>query len=58
MADIRKLSPAAGFDRVRVPGELEWERAQQWKREGIPIHREHAQKLEELAGSMKLTVPW
>jgi ureidoglycolate dehydrogenase (NAD+) len=58
MAEIRKLPPAAGFDRVCVPGELEWERSQQWRQEGIPIHRDHASKLEELAASMQLSVPW
>jgi len=58
MADIRDLPPADGFDRVRLPGELEWERAQRWKREGIPFHRDHVQKLEEIAAALKLPVPW
>jgi len=58
ITDIRALPPAEGFDRVRIPGELEWERAEQWKREGIPVHPDHAGKLEELARSMNLTVPW
>ncbi|MEX2286047.1 MAG: Ldh family oxidoreductase [Planctomycetaceae bacterium] len=58
IADIRALPPVSGFDRVRIPGELEWERAEGWKRSGIPIHREHASKLEELARGMKLDVPW
>ena len=58
MADIRGLPPADGFDRVRLPGELEWERAQRWKREGIPFHRDHVRKLEEIAAALKLPVPW
>ncbi len=49
MAEIRALPPAEGFDRVRLPGELEWERSHRWKREGIPLHRDHVKKLEELA---------
>ncbi len=57
-ADIRQLAAAEGFDRVRLPGELEWERARQWQEQGIPIHRDHAKKLEELAAGMKLQVPW
>ena len=58
MAEIRALPPAEGFDRVRLPGELEWERCHRWKREGIPLHRDHVKKLEELAVGLKLTVPW
>jgi len=58
IAEIRALQPAEGFDRVRLPGELEWERARRWKREGIPLHRDHVQKLEEIAASLKLPVPW
>jgi ureidoglycolate dehydrogenase (NAD+) len=57
-AAIRALAPVDGFDKVRLPGELEWERAERWKKEGIPIHRDHAQKLEEVAGKLKIAVPW
>jgi LDH2 family malate/lactate/ureidoglycolate dehydrogenase len=58
MSDIRSLPPADGFDAVRLPGELEWERSHRWRREGIPLHHEHVEKLEELAAGMKLAVPW
>jgi LDH2 family malate/lactate/ureidoglycolate dehydrogenase len=58
MADIRALAPAAGFDRVRLPGELEWERAAEWRTTGIPLHRSHLRDLAELAEAMKLATPW
>ncbi len=58
IADIRGLDPADGFDKVRLPGELEWERSQRWKTAGIPLHRDHITKLNELAQQMKLDVPW
>lgn len=58
IAAIRELSPAESFDKVRIPGELEWERANRWREEDIPIHRDHARKLEELASAMSLEVPW
>lgn len=58
MDDIRALPAADGFDAVRLPGELEWERSQRWRRDGIPLHRDHVKKLEELADGMKLAVPW
>ena len=58
MSDIRGLEPADGFDRVRLPGELEAERAAAWQRDGIPLHRDHVAALTELATVMKLDVPW
>ena len=57
-AAIRELPPATGIDRVRLPGELEYERATRWATEGIPIHRDHAAKLAELASGLGVTVPW
>lgn len=58
IADIRATAPAAGFDQVRLPGELESERAETWNRDGVPIHPDHAKKLQELAAGMQLDVPW
>lgn len=58
MNEIRSLTPAEGFDKVRLPGEQEWERAQRRKEEGIPFHRDHVRTLEELAEKMKFPVPW
>jgi LDH2 family malate/lactate/ureidoglycolate dehydrogenase len=58
MREIRALEPAAGFDRVRFPGELEWERAEEYRRNGIPLHREHAEELKRRAGAARLEAPW
>lgn len=58
LADIRALPPAPGFDRVRVPGELEAERAAKWAETGIPLHREPLQELADLATRYKIPLPW
>lgn len=58
IADIRALPPADGFAKVLLPGEIEAERAARWGIEGIPIHRDHARELEELATKLKIAVPW
>lgn len=57
-AEIRAVPPLEGFDRVRLPGELEAERSQSWSRDGIPLHRDHVAQLEKTAKAMKLDVPW
>ena len=57
LADIRALPPAPGFDKVRIPGELEAERFTQWSEAGIPLHRGPLQELSELAAKYKFTVP-
>ncbi|MGQ0636107.1 MAG: Ldh family oxidoreductase [Planctomycetaceae bacterium] len=58
MADIRGLAPATGFDRVALPGQLEWELAERQRIEGVPLHRDHVRVLTELAAQMKIPVPW
>jgi len=57
-AEIRAMPPAEGFDRVRLPGELEWERAEEYARDGIPLHHAHAVELEALAEELGVNVPW
>ncbi|RMG40606.1 MAG: Ldh family oxidoreductase [Planctomycetota bacterium] len=55
---IRAAEPADGFDRVRVPGEPEAEHESQAVTEGIPLHRDHAAELAELAAAAGIEVPW
>lgn len=57
-ADLRALPPAPGFDKVRLPGEMEAERFAEWSATGIPLHRGPLEQLAELAAKHKLTVPW
>ncbi|MBL8851277.1 MAG: Ldh family oxidoreductase, partial [Planctomycetaceae bacterium] len=58
MAGIRALPPAEGFDQVRFPGELEWERAEDFCKSGIPLHREHAAVLQASADKAGIKTPW
>ncbi len=55
--DVRALAPADGFDKVRVAGELEWERTQKWLAEGLPLHRDHVASLTELCQSLRCELP-
>jgi LDH2 family malate/lactate/ureidoglycolate dehydrogenase len=57
-AEIRSLETQPGFDRVTLPGELEYERAVRWQKEGIPLHRDHVRELGDVAAAMKVAVPW
>lgn len=57
IASIRELTPAEGFDKVRIAGELEWERAEQWKSTGIPFHRNQINRLAEVCSSSRCELP-
>ncbi len=48
---IRQVPPAPGFDRVYLPGEIEWLRSQRWQETGIPIHRDQVAELESTAAA-------
>lgn len=54
---IRELAPAEGFDKVRVAGELEAERSEQWSTEGIPFHRDTVSSLAEVCTSNRCELP-
>ncbi|MCY2963439.1 MAG: Ldh family oxidoreductase [Planctomycetota bacterium] len=56
--EIRALSPEASVSRVILPGDMEFERAAQWERDGIPLHRDHLNELAAVAAKFKIPVPW
>ncbi len=55
---IHQLTPAPGFDRVRLPGERQWEYLQRAEQAGVSIHHQDAEMLQTLAGGLGLGVPW
>jgi LDH2 family malate/lactate/ureidoglycolate dehydrogenase len=57
-AEIRSLETQPGFDRVTLPGELEYERAERWRKDGIPLHRDHVKELGDVAAAINVAVPW
>lgn len=57
VASIKALPAAAGFDKVRVAGELEWERSKQWSIEGIPFHRNQVSSLAEVCTTNRCDLP-
>jgi uncharacterized oxidoreductase len=46
---LKATPPAAGFDRVYYPGEVEWEREQERRANGIPIEDSTWEGLRKLA---------
>ena len=55
---IQELEPAEGFDRVRLPGERQWENLNRAKTEGVPLHKKDAETLKSLAEELGVSVPW
>ncbi|MCC6444060.1 MAG: hypothetical protein IT210_11475, partial [Armatimonadetes bacterium] len=41
-----------------IPGSLEWERAQEWAREGVPVGPEHQKSIERVCRELELPLPW
>ncbi len=54
----RQAIPRSGFTRVTLPGEIESELTQERRANGIPLHREPVQTLEELADELDVEIPW
>lgn len=57
VASIKELAPAEGIDQVRVAGELEWERSEQWSTAGIPFHRDQVSSLAEVCTANRCELP-
>jgi LDH2 family malate/lactate/ureidoglycolate dehydrogenase len=54
----RQAIPRSGFTRVTLPGEIEWELTQERRANGIPLHREPVQGIEQLAEELEVEIPW
>ena len=54
----RQAIPRSGFTRVTLPGEIEWELTQERRANGIPLHREPLQVIEQLADELGVKIPW
>ena len=57
-AEVRGAAPAEGTDRVRLPGDLEWERRRRALAEGIPLPTDVREKLAEAGTIVGLGLPW
>jgi len=57
VAEVRGAAPAEGTDRVRLPGELEWERRRRALAEGIDLPEDVRAKLAEAGRIVGLGVP-
>ena len=58
MAMIRSSRLRPGFKEILLPGELEWRRMQDKKRNGVPLVLETCEDLKQLAGELNVTWPF
>ena len=56
--DIRETPQAKGVDRVRVPGEIEWEKRRAALADGIPLPEDVRTSLQTAAAAVGLTADW
>ncbi|HEX5415883.1 MAG TPA: Ldh family oxidoreductase [Chloroflexota bacterium] len=54
---IRATRPRAGFERVYLPGEIEWRQSREHRRNGIPIHPDQWRSLTSIARELGVNVP-
>jgi LDH2 family malate/lactate/ureidoglycolate dehydrogenase len=52
------LQPMPGYERAYLPGGPEWEREQEWSRDGIPIGERHRTALETMARELGIAPPF
>lgn len=55
--ESRELRPIAGTDSAELPGSREWQREQDWAREGIPIPDEHLAILKDVEAEVAIPLP-
>ncbi len=52
---VRQAKPREGFDRVYLPGEIEWLKQEAWIKSGIPMHKAHVEGLNDIAEEMGIS---
>jgi LDH2 family malate/lactate/ureidoglycolate dehydrogenase len=57
-AEVRGAAPAEGIDRVRLPGDIEWERHRQSRAAGIALPADVRAKLAEAGAIVDLETRW
>lgn len=55
---MRELEPAPEFEKVRIPGERQWENLNKAKTQGVPLHQTDAGTLKTLAEDLGVRIPW
>ena len=58
VAAARQMRPFPGLDRAELPGNLEWQRAHEYARDGVPIGPQHQQNLQALADELGAATPF
>ena len=58
VAAARQMRPFPGTEAAELPGGLEWQREQDYARNGIPISHRHQNSLQELADELGVTTPF
>jgi LDH2 family malate/lactate/ureidoglycolate dehydrogenase len=54
----RQMRPMPGYDRPQLPGAMESELAERYRREGIPISTEIVARVEPVAKELQVPCPW
>jgi LDH2 family malate/lactate/ureidoglycolate dehydrogenase len=58
IGDARQMKPFPGYERAELPGGLEWQRQEEYARDGIPVAPDHQQSLEEIAAQLGVATPF
>ncbi|MCC7263477.1 MAG: Ldh family oxidoreductase [Candidatus Latescibacteria bacterium] len=58
IGDARRMKPLPGTERAELSGGLEWQRQQEYAREGIPVAPDHQKSLEEIAAQLGVPTPF
>ena len=54
----RSMQPFPGQERAELPGGLEWQRQQEYARDGVPLSPEHEDSLESIARQLGVETPF